>query len=78
MVGFLGLVGALSYLLAAFAFISAFNASDIQIILSGVFATCGTVAIAGAAMLHRLGQIANDTAVIRANAATEPTAPPPG
>lgn len=57
MAGFLGLVAVISYLFAGFIFLVAFGASDIQFILAGVFATCGTVAAAGAAVVSRLDMI---------------------
>lgn len=53
-VGFLQVVAVLSYLFAIAVFLLALNASDIQFILSGVAATCGTCAAAGAAIAARL------------------------
>lgn len=57
MITFLALVAGLSYLLAGFAFVLAFGASDIQFILSGVFAICGTVAAAGGGIIERIDQL---------------------
>jgi hypothetical protein len=57
MSAFLAIVSILSYLFAAFAFVLAFSGSDIQFILAGVFATCGTVAATGVAIVNRLDAI---------------------
>lgn len=56
MVGFLALIAFLSYAFAVFCFfigISA-NGSDIQLILSALSATCGTVALAGIGVIQQI------------------------
>jgi hypothetical protein len=58
MIGFLAVVAVLSYLFSAFAFFLAFGGSDIQFILAGVFATCGTCAAAGGAIAERVDAVA--------------------
>ncbi len=58
MVVFLGLVAVLSYLVAAFSILAAAaHGTDIQLILSGVCATCGTVAAAGCTVIRRLDSL---------------------
>lgn len=57
MIPFLSIVAGLSYLIAGFAFVFAFGASDVQFILAGVFAICGTVAAAGGGIIERLDQL---------------------
>lgn len=56
MTALLRLIAGIAFLIGIVAFLLAFgaHASDIQLILSGVFATCGAVALTGAAIIHRL------------------------
>jgi len=63
MVLFLGIVAVIAYLISAATFAIALTASDIQLILSGVFATCGTVAAGCAAIISHLKSVANEIRV---------------
>lgn len=54
MVGFLTLVAVLAYIMATIAFLTALTATDIQFILAGVYATCGTVAAGCAGIISQL------------------------
>lgn len=51
---FLGLIAALAYLITFIGVAAAIDGTDIQWILAGIYATCGTVAAAGAAIVARL------------------------
>ena len=51
---FLMVVSVTSYVIAIVAFVGGLAHSDMQLVLAGVFATCGTVAFAGAAVIERL------------------------
>ena len=51
---FLIVVSVTAYVIAIFAFFGGLAHSDMQIVLAGVFATCGTVAFVGAAVIERL------------------------
>lgn len=53
----LGAIAFFSYAFGAFAMFSlAHDGTDIQIILAGVYFTCGTVALVGVGVVSRLGE----------------------
>jgi hypothetical protein len=58
MLFFLTAVAVISYVIAVLALIVAMSAaSDILFVLSGVYATCGTVAMIGGGVIERLNKL---------------------